>query len=37
VFLLLPPTLDDASGIIALDGTPTPDLWELIHMDYDNN
>jgi hypothetical protein len=29
VFLLLPPELDDASGVIALDGTPTPALWEL--------
>jgi hypothetical protein len=27
--LLLPPELDDADGIIALDGTPTPDLWQL--------
>ncbi|WP_338739375.1 bifunctional DNA primase/polymerase [Haloplanus salilacus] len=29
VFLLLPPELDGASGVIALDGTPTPDLWQL--------
>jgi predicted transcriptional regulator len=29
VFLLLPPELDDASSVIALDGTPTPDLWQL--------
>jgi DNA-binding transcriptional ArsR family regulator len=29
VFLLLPPELDDASGVITLDGTPTPALWQL--------
>ncbi|TKR25891.1 toprim domain-containing protein [Natronomonas salsuginis] len=29
VFLLLPPELNDANGVIALDGTPTPDLWQL--------
>jgi len=29
VSLLLPPELDDASGVIALDGTPTPSLWQL--------
>jgi hypothetical protein len=29
VFLLLPPELDEANGVIALDGTPTPDLWQL--------
>jgi hypothetical protein len=29
VFLLLPPELTDASGVIALDGTPTPALWQL--------
>lgn len=30
VFLLLPPKLDEARGVIALDGTPTPDLWQLV-------
>ena len=29
VSLLLPPELDEANGVIALDGTPTPDLWQL--------
>jgi len=29
VYLLLPPKVDDASGVIALDGTPTTDLWQL--------
>jgi|GEM_PF-497776 len=30
VCLLLPPRLDETSGVIALDGTPTPDLWQLV-------
>ena len=29
VSLLLPPELDEANGVIALDGTPTPALWQL--------
>ena len=29
VHLLLPPELDDARGVIALDGTPTLDLWKM--------
>ena len=29
LLLLLPPELHDASGVIALDGTPTPALWQL--------
>jgi hypothetical protein len=28
-FLLRPPALDYASGVVALDGTPTPRMWEL--------
>jgi predicted transcriptional regulator len=30
VSLLLPPELDDTSGVIGLDGTPTPSLWKLV-------
>ncbi|KOX93399.1 hypothetical protein AMS69_05575 [Haloarcula rubripromontorii] len=30
VFLLLSPELDEARGVLALDGTPTPDLWQLV-------
>jgi len=30
VSLLLPPALDDANGVIGLDGTPTPTLWQLV-------
>jgi hypothetical protein len=29
VHLLLPPELDEANSVIALDGTPTPKLWQL--------
>jgi DNA-binding transcriptional MerR regulator len=30
VSLLLPPALDDVDGVIGLDGTPTPTLWQLV-------
>jgi len=29
VHLLLPPKMDEAKGVLALDGTPTLDLWQL--------
>ena len=29
LFLLLPPSLDDAKGVIGLDGTPSPVMWQL--------